>query len=133
MKKQSWFNRIRQGAINNGITINGLVHKASPVMKGKTVKSAKCPKCDSPNGVVFRSHTDGNMFILFCQKCGKFTPRHKKDTVQKDVSGKCKALTKQNNRCSNKAVEEGMCGIHRDMAAEGKEVKFVSNSSTTLY
>lgn len=131
--KQSWFNKIRQGAVNQGITINGMVHKASPVMNGKAVRSAKCPKCDSLNGVVFRSHMDGNLYILFCQRCGKFTPRYKKDTVQKDVSDKCTALTKKNNRCSNNAIEDGLCGLHRDMAAEGKEIKLVSNSSTTLY
>lgn len=129
MKKQSWFNKIRQGAINKGITINGMVHKASPVMDGKKVRSAKCPKCPSHNGVVFRSHMDGKLFILFCQKCGKFTPRYKKGAVQKDVSDRCHALTRQNNRCGKRAVDGDLCSIHRNMASAGKEVKLVSTTT----
>lgn len=71
----SWFNRVRQGATNKGVYISGVVHKLSPIRDGKSWKKGECPKCGSKNGFIFGSHTDGNVYVLFCQKCNKMTVR----------------------------------------------------------
>lgn len=56
----SWFNQTRTAAVREGVTIEGLVHKASPVKNksGKDWRKGECPKCGSRNGFVFRSHCD---------------------------------------------------------------------------
>lgn len=71
----SWFNKIRTGLLRKGIVIDGKKHIASPIKDGESWKRGKCPKCESENGFIFRSHTDGNVYICFCHKCNKFSVR----------------------------------------------------------
>jgi hypothetical protein len=126
MPKESWFNRVRRGAGNDGVVINGLVHKCSPIRKGDTWAKGKCPKCNSPNGFIFRSHTDGKMYILFCQKCGKYSFRVKGDTPTKDTTGQCHAITTRGNRCSYKCVtHSNLCSIHESIRKEGRAVDVI--------
>jgi hypothetical protein len=135
---KSWFNKIVQGALRQGVVVNGEVHKASPV-KSKTGKGwykGKCPKCSSPNGFVFRSHTDGKVYILFCQKCKKYSwskvrPAEGKDIRNVDVptnpmdaatkgmvqgadslKEQCGAVKQDGTRCTYKAKANGFCGYH---------------------
>lgn len=129
----SWFNKVRSGAINNGVIIEGLVHKASPVAQGKTFRKGTCPKCGSNNGFVFRSHMDGSVYILFCQKCKKYSWKHsgkKTGPSKEETSNKCQALTKSGNRCSYNAAEGShMCTLHNKMAGEGKHIDLVKDVS----
>jgi ribosomal protein S27AE len=130
MNKENWLTRIRNGVITKGVVISGIVHKASPVMNGKVIRSGECPRCGNPNGVVFRSHMDGNIYILFCQKCGRYSWKVKDEKKSIPTGeGRCKAMTKRNNRCSNKATHKnGLCGIHESMRAEGGHVLSVNGN-----
>lgn len=124
MKKDNWLTRIRKGAINRGVIVEGVVHKASPMMEGNVILSDTCHKCGSNNGVVFRSHMDKKVFILFCQKCGKYSwgfKGKKKDLPTGEK--RCKAMTARKNRCANKATHDnGLCGTHEAMRSDSGNV-----------
>ena len=132
---KSWFNKVVEWAIGSGVVVEGNVHKASPV-KSKTGNGwhkGKCPKCGSKNGFVFRSHTDGKVYILFCQKCKKYSwsrvkPRDirnvdevtnpvdaaTKGMVQAadNIKEMCGGVKKNGQRCTYTAKANGFCGIH---------------------
>lgn len=140
-KIKSWFNRMVEGALRKGVVVGAEIHKASPV-KSKTGKGwykGKCPKCGSPNGFVFRSHTDGKVYILFCQKCGKYSwsrvkpaeheardirdveaPANPVDAATKGMVQAadninhevCGAVKQDGTRCTYKAKNNGFCGYH---------------------
>jgi DNA replicative helicase MCM subunit Mcm2 (Cdc46/Mcm family) len=122
--KQSWFNKIRQGAINHGVLIEGMVHKASPIKSDNTWRKGTCPKCGSKNGFVFRSHINGQVYILFCQKCNKYSWKFKGEGPVEPVSSKkCRAMTARKNRCRHNAKHlNGLCDIHENMRQEGGHV-----------
>jgi len=130
INKGSWFNRVKAGAVNHGISIKGVVHKASPIAEGNGWKKGICPKCGSNNGFVFRSHMDGKIYILFCQKCGKYSWAKAKGTKGQsnppDMNPKCTAITKRGNRCDKDATCGDLCGTHHKMQEEGKQVTKVS-------
>ena len=134
----SFFNRVRSGALREGININGVIHKASPVKQGNDWAKGTCPKCGSKNGFVFRSHMDGKVYILFCQRCGKYSWK-KADGPKGDSSAagksRCQAITKSGNRCKMTVTEGCLCGNHNAMVLEGKTVDIVKdvNSSESTF
>jgi hypothetical protein len=150
MPKDSWFNKIRKNAGNYGVVINGLVHKCSPIRKGNTWARGKCPKCNRPNGFVFRSHMDGKTYVLFCIDCNppsdvikddnwkwemvKFSHHMKDDMKPKSMENRCHAITARGNRCSYKCVPHSkLCSIHESIQKEGRAVNFINDDDTPNY
>lgn len=107
--EKSWFNKLREW-MAGGVNIAGRIHKLSPV-KAQSKKSwAKevCPKCGSGNGFVFRSHTDGTVWVVGCFNCKKYTVLPTK-TKPYPI---CKAVTLKGVRCKNKSKSDGYCAVH---------------------
>jgi hypothetical protein len=142
---KSWFTRIREVAINKGVSIKGAIHKAVPVqVDGKWLKGI-CLKCSSNNGFVFESTVDKSTRIVFCQRCNKYSwvipgnqlvetkkPETLKEHIQKvEVleSKRCIALTTKGVRCSKDSkTPEGLCSYHKTGKLIGKEVKIIPDN-----
>jgi hypothetical protein len=75
MKTNSWFNETRVRVVTEGIMIGDKNHKLSPVFEGKVCKAKPCPACGKNTAFVFRSHTDGKMYVAICKSCGTETSR----------------------------------------------------------
>ncbi len=104
----SWFNKLMAWALK-GINVSGSIHKLSPVKSstGKGWKMCDCPKCKTHNAFVFRSHTDGKVYVAFCRKCKKYTARN-----SEVESSTCKGTKADGTACTYKAKDDGYCGIH---------------------
>ena len=68
----SWFNRIRTGAIRQGLMIGENRHYAKPIPYKKGFRQVVCPKCGSKSAFLFRSEQKEDIVISFCSKCNKW-------------------------------------------------------------
>ena len=122
MAYESWFNTTRNSAVR-GIEIKGSVHKLSPISSKsrKGWKKCDCLRCKSKNAFLFRSHTDGNVYMSFCQKCKKSSQccEHGNDiaTCKECRKSKplCKGVKADGSLCKFKALPvRKYCGQHSE-------------------
>ena len=111
MKRESWFKKLVKFALSGAMVASGGSHKLSPISQGNGWVTEKCPKCGRSGGVVLRSHTNGNVYIVACMVCKKYTQIQKSTGTSRN-SSRCIAVTKAGTQCKNKAKANGYCSVH---------------------
>ena len=96
----SWFTKTSNWALK-GINICGSVHKMSPISEGNTWEKFDCPKCNSINAFLFRSHNNGKVYGTFCIKCKKVSDVS--EAIAKRKSKQCKGIKRDGSQCKLKA------------------------------
>lgn len=111
---KSKFNEIVAFLANVGIVGKTKTVKFQPRAKGKTFVNRPCAQkgCGYKMGIVFQGFEDKSLFLVWCPKCN--TISWPKPTVPGKVEedGTCVAIKKDGTRCTNKAKDGHLCGVH---------------------
>jgi len=124
MEIKSWFNETRKRVVTEGVMIGDKNHKLSPVAEGKVYKAKPCPACCKNTAFVFRSHTNGKMYVAICKSCGTETPRLVQDETAAPVPGttcKCGAILPPGRKL--------FCFTCRPQKSQGSSKSKVKNSN----
>jgi len=88
---------------------------------GKSLVTRPCPNCGFKNAVVFKTEAQAGVFAVCCMKCKKKSVREKAGNntaaapTPASTEGLCKAVKADGAPCTNKAKENGYCGVHKNL------------------